>query len=108
MVIFLVFGLNFLYPYSDLRTLCQDSSNLYIDVSFFVTHITIYLFLKNFPTTKKISGSGGIRTHASLRLVPKTSALDRSATLPCNVIDKFDMVPCSLIDLPTSGSITLV
>lgn len=31
---------------------------------------------------KNISGSGGIRTHASMRLVPKTSALDRSATLP--------------------------
>ena len=31
---------------------------------------------------QKLAGSGGIRTHASERLVPKTSALDRSATLP--------------------------
>lgn len=31
---------------------------------------------------KRIIDSGGIRTHASMRLVPKTSALDHSATLP--------------------------
>ena len=31
---------------------------------------------------RKNCGSGGIRTHASERLVPKTSALDHSATLP--------------------------
>ena len=33
----------------------------------------------------KLYGSGGIRTHASERLVPKTSALDRSATLPMHL-----------------------
>ena len=37
--------------------------------------------LKN-QKEQKLLGSGGIRTHASMRLVPKTSALDRSATLP--------------------------
>ncbi|GFY77820.1 hypothetical protein TNIN_249061, partial [Trichonephila inaurata madagascariensis] len=33
---------------------------------------------------------GGIRTHASERLVPKTSALDRSATLPEDFTKYYD------------------
>ena len=43
--------------------------------------------LNKCETSKKILGSGGIRTHASERLVPKTSALDHSATLPrCDAV----------------------
>ena len=47
---------------------------------------------KNNDTNNKTDyGSGGIRTHApKMRLVPETSALDRSATLPAlrNPVDR--------------------
>ena len=59
------------------RSMKQWGEHLYMDWPISRSRNPLYT-----EKEKKNFGSGGIRTHASMRLVPKTSALDRSATLP--------------------------